>query len=67
MDRLVDLDALAAEVWRGGWADLNYLIEGEALSEAPEYHHVAGCVAIAEQVADRLRSGLEPGCSPQPG
>jgi hypothetical protein len=48
-------------LWRGGWADLACLIDGQALVQVPEFHDDAGCVAVADWLADRLLSGAHPG------
>lgn len=48
-------------LWCGGWADLDCLIDGLVLSEAPQYRDAAECVAVAERLADRLLSGGQPG------
>jgi hypothetical protein len=47
-------------LWTGGWADLGCLIDGQVLSEAPQYRDTAECVAVADCLADRLLSGAQP-------
>ena len=47
-------------LWCGGWANLDCLIDGQVLSEAPQYRDAAECVAVAERLADRLLSGAQP-------
>jgi hypothetical protein len=44
-------------LWCGGWADLDCVIDGQVVSEAPEYRYIAECVAVADSLADRLMSG----------
>jgi hypothetical protein len=51
--------------WCGGWADLGCLIDGQVLSEAPEYRDTAECVAVAEDLANRLLSGGQPQAQPR--
>ena len=44
-------------LWCGGWADLDCLIDGQILSEVPQYRDTAQCVAVAERLAHRLLPG----------
>lgn len=44
-------------LWCGGWAGLDCVIDGQVVSEAPEYRQIAECVAVAENLADPLLSG----------
>ena len=51
-DRLAQL-----VLWRGGWADLDCLIDSELRSDTPKYQNVAECVTIAEDLAGQLLAG----------
>jgi hypothetical protein len=41
-------------LWRGGWADVDLLLGRHVLSRAPDLQDVAGCVALAESIAEQL-------------
>ncbi len=41
-------------LWRGGWADVDLLLGSDVVSRNPDLHDVAGCVALADSVADQL-------------
>jgi hypothetical protein len=41
-------------LWRGGWADVDLLLDSEVISRAPDLQDIAGCVTLAESIATQL-------------
>jgi hypothetical protein len=48
-------------LWTGGWADLEAVINGQVVLEAPEFTDVRSCVAVAEALVARLAGPAESG------
>ncbi len=52
-------DVARLVLWRGGWADLDAVVNGELVVEAPEFADVASCVHAADWLVERLLGDRE--------